>query len=342
MNEWKERIGRIYRALGDDRSRSIFKHRLMFSLTGDGEEIWQMVCESFPNAGKLREKKFCFYGAGAGAGWLLRYMKRDAFVIDKFKKGTIEGHPILSLEEFLQRPDHKEYEIIVTTGKEEFCREIAEELGSLGLSFQFAYSSRQYFDLENQYFDLGNQYFDLENQYFADVGALDGETTRYFLHHFPGGHSYLFEPNPASYELAKKNLKDHEKAEFFPYGCYDRNGTLRFAPCRTDAGSATVSEKGDLEIEVRRLDDVLRGRNVTFIKMDIEGSEIPALRGAKEIIETQKPKLAICVYHKPEDIWEIPELILGYVPEYRLYLRHYSITYTETVLYAVYEGGSHA
>ena len=78
--------------------------------------------------------------------------------------------------------------------------------------------------------------------------------------------------------------------------------------------------------------------DITFIKMDIEGSEIPALRGAKEIIETQKPKLAICVYHKPEDIWEIPELILDYVPEYRLYLRHYSITYTETVLYAIYEG----
>lgn len=335
MHELDKRTKRIYRALGDDLSRSIFKRRLLFSLTGDKDEIWQMVCESFPNAGRLREKKFCFYGAGAGAGWLLRCMKRDTFVIDKFRTGEIEGHPIVSLEEFLQREDRKEYEIIVTVGKEELCREIAEELEAHGLSFQFAYSSRQYFDMENQYFDL-------EDQYFVDVGALDGETTRYFLNHCPKGHSYVFEPNPASYDLARKRLEGHGNVEFFPYGCYDRNGKLHFSLCDSDAGSATVSQTGEMEIEVRRLDDVLKGRKATFLKMDIEGSELAALRGAEHIIREQRPRLAICVYHKPEDIWEIPELILDYVPEYRLYLRHYSITYTETVLYAIYEGESNA
>lgn len=100
-------------------------------------------------------------------------------------------------------------------------------------------------------------------------------------------------------------------------------------------GGARLSTEGRIAIEVRKLDDVLQGKKVTFIKMDIEGAELAALRGAEKIIREQRPRLAICVYHKPEDIWEIPSLILSCNPDYRLYLRHYSITETETVLYAI-------
>lgn len=73
----------------------------------------------------------------------------------------------------------------------------------------------------------------------------------------------------------------------------------------------------------------------TFIKMDIEGAEKEALIGAEQIIRCHKPKLAICVYHKPEDIYVLPELINSFREDYRFYLRHYSNTIYETVLYAV-------
>lgn len=69
--------------------------------------------------------------------------------------------------------------------------------------------------------------------------------------------------------------------------------------------------------------------------MDIEGSEMEALKGAENTIGKYKPRLAICVYHKPEDIIEIPLKILELNPEYKLYLRHYSYIHTETVLYAI-------
>ena len=68
--------------------------------------------------------------------------------------------------------------------------------------------------------------------------------------------------------------------------------------------------------------------------MDIEGSEQDALLGAAGIIRRDRPRLAICIYHKPEDLYEIPFLIKELVPEYRLYIRHHSDTYAETVLYA--------
>ena len=69
--------------------------------------------------------------------------------------------------------------------------------------------------------------------------------------------------------------------------------------------------------------------------MDIEGSELKALEGAKELIQNLKPKLAISVYHNTEDIYMIPQLILKYNPEYKLYLRHYTLCEYDTVMYFV-------
>lgn len=69
--------------------------------------------------------------------------------------------------------------------------------------------------------------------------------------------------------------------------------------------------------------------------MDIEGSELEALKGSREIIKRCRPKLEICVYHKKEDLVEIPAFIKELVPEYKLYVRHYSNNAGETVLYAV-------
>jgi hypothetical protein len=69
--------------------------------------------------------------------------------------------------------------------------------------------------------------------------------------------------------------------------------------------------------------------------MDIEGAEKEALLGAKRIIKTVKPKLCVCAYHKPEDIYELPKTILALNHEYKLYLRHYTDVLYETVLYAI-------
>lgn len=83
-----------------------------------------------------------------------------------------------------------------------------------------------------------------------------------------------------------------------------------------------------------KLDDMFRGKRVTFIKMDIEGAEIPALYGAQEIIGREHPKLVICVYHKTSDLWEIPLLTKKFRAEYRLRLRHHArVNCWGTVLY---------
>ena len=316
----------IYHALGDELSRAIYRHRLLYSLLDDQGEIKRLVCEHAPALEQLSSSKVCYYGAGAGGSWLVQYRRNAHFVIDKYKTGTFCGLPIISLDEFLKLPDCKEYLIVVTVGKENARREIAAELDGHGLRYLFGYFDLQYFELPQ---------LALRDEYFADVGALDGETTKYFLDHFEGGHAYVFEPNPKQFAVTKERLREYPQAELFPYGAYDQNAALRFDTSDADLGNAKVSASGDAQVEVRRLDDLLGDRKVTFIKMDIEGSELAALRGAERIIREQRPKLAICVYHKPEDMWEIPSLILRYHPDYKLYLRHYSISHTETVLYAL-------
>lgn len=69
--------------------------------------------------------------------------------------------------------------------------------------------------------------------------------------------------------------------------------------------------------------------------MDIEGSEIEALIGARKQIVNNTPRLAICVYHKKEDLYAIPQLIMEYNSNYKLYLRPHSMMPTELVLFAI-------
>ena len=84
-----------------------------------------------------------------------------------------------------------------------------------------------------------------------------------------------------------------------------------------------------------RLSEHLRDEPVSFIKMDIEGAEIAALKGAAELIRRRRPDLAICTYHSISDLYEVPLYIHSLVPEYRLYLRHHTPVHYETVCYAV-------
>ncbi len=94
-----------------------------------------------------------------------------------------------------------------------------------------------------------------------------------------------------------------------------------------------ISDIGNTQINCVALDDIVKEKTA-LIKMDIEGSEIDAVNGARRLIENGAP-LAISVYHRPSDIWMIPELILSINPCYKFYLRHYSKSIFDTVLYGI-------
>ena len=89
------------------------------------------------------------------------------------------------------------------------------------------------------------------------------------------------------------------------------------------------------KVNVVKLDEVINGTKVDYIKMDLEGYEEKALIGASEIIKVYKPILAVSIYHKRWDIFRIPEFILELNANYKFYLRHYGSSFAETVLYAI-------
>ena len=80
---------------------------------------------------------------------------------------------------------------------------------------------------------------------------------------------------------------------------------------------------------------MLPGHHVDFIKLDVEGAEIAALRGGAELILRSRPILAVSLYHRPEDVWEIPELLMDMCTHYRFYLRQHLFNSFESVLYAI-------
>lgn len=144
---------------------------------------------------------------------------------------------------------------------------------------------------------------------------------------------YAFEPDSENYKrLKKKNMDKNILA--YNAGLWEETAEISFSSNK--GGSSTVEEKGEDSIQVYKFDEIkLPDDKVTFIKMDIEGSELKALKGMEKTIKRCKPKLAICIYHKIEDLWQLPLYINQLVPEYKLYIRNYTTYLDEIVLYAV-------
>lgn len=183
------------------------------------------------------------------------------------------------------------------------------------------------------------EYFDenillTDEEVFVDCGVYDGDTAVEFINRTGGRFKkiIIFEPEKSKADLIRERMKDYSY-DFYKYGVWSQNTVLKFN-ARGDMASR-VSEDGDVEIEVRTLDDIIIDDAPTYIKMDIEGSEIEALRGGRKTIRQHKPKLAICIYHNPQDLFEIPIMIKEMCADYKIYIRQYADSIYETVCYAV-------
>ena len=181
-----------------------------------------------------------------------------------------------------------------------------------------------------QYFE---DFLNLKNdEVFIDVGGYDGFTSEEFINRCPNYKSvHIFEPEEKNIKLAKERLRKFKNINFYDIGLSNKKEVLKF---NTSGSSSKISENGDIEIKVDRLDDVLKEKP-TFIKMDIEGAESFAIEGAKETILKYHPKLALSVYHKKDDFWKIPKQIFSIRDDYDIYLRHYTEGISETIMFFI-------
>jgi len=178
---------------------------------------------------------------------------------------------------------------------------------------------------------------------FVDCGAYIGDTIETVIKNFKKvDYIISIEPDKQNLEKLKNEIKkqkaEHYDIDFcvYPCGVWSENKILKFSSDGNSASSVTNDTHiNTIEISAISLDDTLFGLAPNYIKMDVEGAEAEALKGSEKIITTYKPILAVCVYHKPSDLWELPILIKSFNPNYKMYLRQHGHMGMETVLYCV-------
>ena len=228
----------------------------------------------------------------------------------------------------------KTYELL----KDDFSRQVMEAFINACISGNIEQIEK--LETEDQYFNELTK--SIQDGCFVDLGAYIGDTIE-GAYHFYGERLrkvVAFEPDPYNIEVLKQRVRkcgiEDSKIQLITKGSWSKQETLYFS---TSNSSSSISDTGDIEIEVDSLDNILENNvmPVSYIKMDVEGSEMESLLGAKDTIKKNHPILAVCVYHKPEDLYNITELIqeLAGKKQYDYYLRYHGTDLRELVLYVI-------
>ncbi len=330
----------VYKAMQDELSRFILSRRELYSLTGNHEYLREIVENAVPMPAFLKcipnGSRDYIFGAGVYGRTIYEYVNSNwAGITDNNKMlwgSTFCNHRIIPPSEIPQNAR-------LFVASKFFYQEIHHQLCDMGFAEDQIitdFSQEMRCLEEKQYFDLPELYHTV-NEVFIDGGAYDGFSTQMFIKWSSGEYRKIiaFEPEKQNRNLLQNNIASlgrDDRISIQPYGLWGRNETVSFLP---DSGGSQIINTGTQTVDVIALDDQPYAKDISFIKMDIEGVELNALQGAEKIIRDNRPKLAICVYHKPEDIYKIPALLLSFQPDYKLYLRHYSLQGNETVLYAI-------
>lgn len=192
---------------------------------------------------------------------------------------------------------------------------------------------------------LFDDYFDLDvvkcspEEVLVDLGAYIGDTVLSYLRNYGTDcyrRIYCYEITPQHMPTLEKNLSGFPNIVLRHKGVSDREGSMALSPHAENSSGNTLAETGETQIPVTTLDADI-DETVTLIKADIEGFEQRALLGAAGHIRASRPKLLISVYHSNDDLWQIPQMIHGFYPDYRFYLRYNSspIYPTEITLLAI-------
>ena len=356
---FQEMAEKVYAHLTDEISKKIFEARLKYAaekdlgyITGLESKYRNLNSDMQVYVEKIQKgAHVMIYGAGVAGHYLFGRFKGfgvnvDCFIDQDESKGPVDGQTGIKVITEKDLIDNKELyggkTVVISYPVKPVAHEVRKRLiDEIGIDEKNIIMG--IFDWRNnqgQYFDY---FAPCENEVFVDCGCFDGAT----CFNFAGWcgskgfeHIYSFEADPKNYEKSKELLAPLGKCELFPYGTSDANKKVYFASDAFETSciiSREEAEKknfeGVTEIETVALDDVLAGKRVTFIKMDIEGAEYEALMGARKLIMENRPRMAISVYHKFEDFVTLADLVLSMHPDYRIAYRHYGFDDLETVMY---------
>ena len=275
------------------------------------------------------------YGAGQFGGhtcWMLQ--KKGVNVVGFFDRNYANivercGLPVLA------PPTQYSEHIKIVIAPNMMTNSIIKSLCEKGIKKDiFVNCTETIVDETNQYFEFP-EYYD-GSGLFIDAGSFDFKTALRFHKWSVGEYSgiFSFEPDEKNISVCRETarLNQIDRVQFIQAGLWSSSRMGNFGSLGNDS-SRIVTEGGD-PMQLVSLDDIIGEQKVSFLKMDIEGAELPALHGASKVIMRDKPLCAISVYHKPGDQIAMMKYLKELVPEYRFALRHYTNLAIETVLYA--------
>lgn len=195
-----------------------------------------------------------------------------------------------------------------------------------------------YMEPNLQYF--ANVYIFLENEVFIDCGGFIGDTLEQYLRikdRDTFEEYIIFEPDAKNYSILQNyigSLGQDIRKKVTSYQCAvgQEKETLKFSG--GEGSNSYIGPEGGEEVSCVTLDEALKDKMPTFLKMDLQGHEAFALYGAKNLIAEYHPVLAISVYHYVHDLWELPLLMQRFYPDYHYFLRAYRHE-EEYICYAV-------
>lgn len=339
----------------DELSKKIFDYKINDLIRDSKDELVDYLYEIYPTSKisrfdayykRMGNKEIIIFGANSIGEREYKTLVHAGYKVKAFVDNNEELHgkelkgcPILSLSECVI----KYSDCIVIVANEYEGNDYYSQLVSVGYPCENVFKVNKKLRTE-----FGDIYFDLpelsericeEGEVFIDAGAFDGNSSLGFIEWCKNNGAtvekiHLFEPMKDGILISKSKL-EKLPVEYYQCGLGKEKTELFFEKKAYNLLGSRVQETGTEKIDIDTIDNILKGDKVTFIKMDIEGSEADALIGGMEAIKKHKPKLAISMYHKRRDILELPKLIKQINPEYKLYLRHYSNLKWDFVMYAI-------
>ncbi len=341
----------IYDSLQDSESRILFEARLKMSLYGDCGALYDALIH-IPRTDAVRpvsetyyrktgddllgavQRLLVFQDTADRKKVVLCRMSWDACVWIKrlgLKIDAVLEDRMIGIDYF---PECEKVDIATAADRYREAVFLAGDRGDVALGQFLKAGGISMTQFKPRHTCWKSQYFDepfiqpSAHEVFVDAGAYDLNNTFDFIQLCNGkcDKVYTMEPDTDLYKACVKRLDALDQSQ------RDKIELLHAAVWSEDT---EFVGKAAQKVNARSIDSVLQGEKATYIKMDVEGAEMEALKGAANTIRKWRPRLAVCIYHKPEDIIALPSYILSLVPDYKMYIRHYSTNTAETVLYCM-------
>lgn len=187
------------------------------------------------------------------------------------------------------------------------------------ISFKLSGKPRYLFECETSEYEADGIIKLGENAVIADFGAYNGDTVQKYAALYPRyARIVAVEPDKRNFRKLGENT-----AELRNVTCVNALVSDAVGESLVDgAGGRGVheAEKG-AGIRSVSVDELFGDTGADFLKFDVEGNELAALRGAARTIKKYRPAMLVSCYHRSEDLFSLPEEIMSVREDYKIYLR---------------------